>query len=169
MALKTDIRGLVWKYPDHFEVGREQIRSYARAIKVTDRASYDEEAAAELGHDSIVAPLTFMSTFALLIQQHFFRHVDLGLETMQIVQVDQKFIYHKPIQAGDKLYGTMYVHSVDERFGADIVVTRNVCANANGEPVLEAVTTMMGQQGDNSAGIKWDRESGQVIRVAVGD
>jgi len=169
MALKTDIRGMIWKYPDHFEVGREHIRNYARAVKVSDRASYAEESAAELGYDAIVAPLTFTSTFALLIQQHFFRHVDVGVETMQIVQVDQKFVYHRPVKAGDKLYGTMYVHSVEERFGADIVVTRNVCTNEKGELVLEAYTTMMGQQGDNSTEIKWDRESGQVMRIAVGE
>jgi acyl dehydratase len=169
MALKTDIRGMVWKYPDYFEVGREHIRNYAKAIKVTDPASYDEESAAELGYDAILAPLTFTSTLALLIQQHFFKHVDVGVETMQIVQVDQKFVYHKPIQAGDKLYGTMYVHSVDERFGADIVVTRNVCTNHKGEVVLEAYTTMMGHQGDHSVSVRWDPESGQVMRAAVGE
>ena len=169
MALKTDIRGMVWKYPDHFEVGREHLRSYAKAVKVTDRASLDEEGAAELGYDRLVAPLTFTSTFALLIQQHFFRHVDLGMETMQIVQVDQKFIYHKPIQAGDKLFGTMYVHSVDERFGADIVVTRNVCTNEKGELVLEAYTTMMGHREEHSVSMKWDPQSGQVMRAAVGE
>ncbi len=64
-----------------------------------------------------------------MIQRHFFQHVDVGMETMQIVQVDQKFLYHKPLKAGDRLTGTMYVQSVDERFGADIVVTRNVCTN----------------------------------------
>ncbi len=169
MALKTDIRGMVWKYPDSFEVGREQIRQYARAVKAADPATYEDEEAAKLGYESILAPLTFMSILALLIQQHFFRHVDLGMETMQIVQVDQKFLYHKPIQAGDKLYGTMYVHSVDERFGADIVVTRNVLTDERGEPVMEGYTTMMGQQGENSAGIKWDRESGQVMRKAAGE
>ena len=166
MALKTDIRGMVWKYPDSYEVGREKIREYSKAVKVIDAASYDEKAAAELGHDAIVAPLTFTATFALLIQQHFFRHVDVGMETMQIVQVDQKFLYYKPIKAGDTLQGTMYIHSVDERFGADIVVTRNVCTNQHGDVVLEAYTTMMGQQGDKSAEIKWDRETGQVVRTA---
>ena len=73
------------------------------------------------------------------------------METMQIVQVDQKFVFHKPIFAGDKLWASMYVHSVDERFGADIVVTRNTCTNDAGELILEAYTTLMGQQGDESA------------------
>jgi len=166
MALKTDIRGMVWQYPDSYEVGREKIREYATAIKAVDPASFDEKAAADLGYDALLAPLTFTAAFATLIQKHFFQHVDIGLETMQIVQVDQKFIYHKPIKAGDVLVGTMYVHSVDERFGADIVVTRNVCTNQDGDVVLEAFTTMMGQQGDSSAQIKWDRESGQVVRTA---
>ena len=166
MALKTDIRGMVWQYPDSYEVGREKIREYATAIKAVDPARFDEKAAADLGYDGLLAPLTFTAAFATLIQKHFFQHVDIGLETMQIVQVDQKFIYHKPIKAGDVLVGTMYVHSVDERFGADIVVTRNVCTNQDGDVVLEAFTTMMGQQGDSSAQIKWDRESGQVVRTA---
>jgi acyl dehydratase len=169
MALKTDIRGMVWKYPDTFVVGREQVRQYAIATKCDDPASLDEEAAAELGHDSLAAPLTFVAILANLIQKHFFQHVDVGLETMQIVQVDQKFIYHKPIKAGDELQGTMYVESVDERFGADIVVTRNVCTNPEGEMVLEAYTTMMGHEGDNSISVKWDPESGQVMRTAVGE
>jgi acyl dehydratase len=168
VALKTDIRGMVHHYPDYFVVGREQIRQFAKAIKANDPATFDEKAAAELGHDALVAPLTFVSILAILLQNDFFRTVDVGMETMQIVQVDQKFVYHRPIVAGDKLFGTMYVHSVDERFGADIVVTRNVCTDANGETVLEAYTTLMGHQGDNSISVKWDPETGQVMRTAVG-
>jgi acyl dehydratase len=169
MPLKKDIRGMVWKYPDTFVVGREQVRQYATAIKADDPATHDEEAAAELGHDSVVAPLTFISIFAVMIQRHFFQHVDVGLEAMQIVQVDQKFVYHRPIKAGDELLGTMHVVSVVERFGADIVVTRNVCTNADGEIVLEAYTTLMGHEGDNSISVKWDPKTGQVMRKAVGE
>ncbi|HEX4557921.1 MAG TPA: (3R)-hydroxyacyl-ACP dehydratase subunit HadC [Mycobacterium sp.] len=169
MALKTDIRGMVWKYPDTFVVGREQIRQYAGATKSNHPATVDEKAAAELGHDALIAPLTFVAILANLIQRHFFQHVDVGLETMQIVQVDQKFQYHRPIKAGDELHGTMYVVSVEERFGADIVVTRNICTDMHGEIVLEAYTTMMGHEGDHSISVKWDAESGQVMRTAVGE
>jgi acyl dehydratase len=168
MPLKTNIQGMVWKYPDTFVVGREQVRQYAKAIKSLDPASHDEEAAAELGHDSLIAPPTFASIFAVMIQNHFFQHVDVGLETMQIVQVDQKFTFHRPIKVGDALTGTMHVESVVERFGADIVTTRNVCAELDGTVVMEAFTTLMGHEGDNSISAKWDPESGQVIRTAVG-
>ena len=165
MALKTDIRGMVWRYPDYFVVGREQLREFARAIKCDERAYFDEEAAAELGYDAIIAPMTFVSIFAKYVQLDFFRNVDIGMETMQIVQVDQRFVFYKPILAGDKLWARMEIHSVHERFGADIVVTKNICTNEDGEVVIEAYTTLMGQQGDGSAKLKWDKESGQVIRT----
>ena len=121
---------MVWKYPDTFVVGREQVRQYARAVKSAAPGTVDEAAAAELGHDALIAPLTFAAVFAVMIQNHFFQHVDVGLETMQIVQVDQKFHFHRPIKVGDVLTGTMHILSVVEKFGADIVTTRNVCAEA---------------------------------------
>ncbi|MGB0878603.1 MAG: (3R)-hydroxyacyl-ACP dehydratase subunit HadC [Mycobacterium sp.] len=167
MALKIDIRGMIWKYPDTFVVGREQIRQYAKSVKAEDPASLDEDAAAELGHSGIVAPLTFMSIFAVMIQTHFFQNVDVGMETMQIVQVDQKFFFHQAIKDGDTLTGTMYIETVDERFGADIVTTRNVVARPDGEVVMESYTTLMGHEGDNSISVRWDAETGQVVRKSI--
>lgn len=153
MALKTDIRGMVHEYPDYFVVGREKIREYAKAVQSVDAANLDETTAAELGHPAIMAPLTFTAVYALLVQQDFFRTVDVGIETMNIVQVDQRFVYHRPIYAGDRLRARLEIHSVDERFGADIVVTRNVCTNDDGEVVLEAFTTLMGQQAEQTVKI----------------
>lgn len=164
MALKTDIRGMIWKYPDAFVVGREQIRQYANSVKAKDPASHDVDAAAELGHEGLIAPPTFMSILAVMIQRHFFQHVDVGFETMQIVQVDQKFLFHRPIKEGDQVTGTMHIESVDERFGADIVTTRNVLTDQNGEVVMESFTTLMGHEGDNSISAGWDPETGQVVR-----
>jgi acyl dehydratase len=167
MAINIDIRGMVHKYDDYYVVGREKIREYAKAVKNDDPAFHDDAAAAELGYDGLLAPLTFVSTIGLLVQQDFFRKFDTGFETMQIVQVDQQFIYHKPLKVGDKVYPVMEIHSVDERFGADIVVTRNTLTNDQGELVLEAYTTMMGQQGEESTKIKFDRATGQVTRIAA--
>jgi acyl dehydratase len=166
MALKADIRGMSWIYPDYFEVGREQVRAFARAAKYDNPAYFDEAAAAELGYKTLVAPLTFVSIFAKLIQDDFFRNVDVGLETMQIVQVDQQFIYHTPLLVGDKLFGRMDIESVNERFGADIVVTKNTCSNEKGELLLSAYTTLMGHEGDDSIQLRWDKETGQVVRTA---
>lgn len=166
MALKTDIRGMIWRYPDYFVVGREQLRAFAQSIKNEHPAYFEEDAATELGHDAIVAPLTFGTIFAKLVQLDFFRHVDIGMETLVIVQVDQRFVFSRPIKAGDKLWARMEIQSVDERFGADIVVTKNICTDDAGEIVMEAYTTLMSQYTDGSANLRWDAASGQVVRTA---
>ena len=168
MAMKTDIRGMVWQYPEPFVVGREQIRQYANSIKADDPASVDPEAAAALGYDGLVASLTFVSIIAVMTQRHFFQHVDVGFETMQIVQVDQKFTFLRPILEGDSVIATMYIDSVVERFGADIVTSRNVLTDAKtGEDVMIAYTTLMGHEGDNSISAGWDPKTGQVLRKPV--
>ncbi len=166
MAINTDILGMVWDYPDTYVVGREKVREFALAVKADDPACLDEEAAAELGHDAIVAPPTFVTILGKLVQADFMRRVDTGYETLQMVQVDQRFVFHKPILAGDVLHARMEVESVVERFGADIVVTRNTLTNGHGELVMEAYTTVMGHEGDNSINLKWDKETGQVVRTA---
>jgi acyl dehydratase len=166
VAINTDIRGMVWDYPDSWVVGREKVREFARSVKADDPASLDEKAAAQLGYDALVAPLTFVTILAKLVQADFMRKVDTGYDTMQIVQVDQRFVYYKPILVGDVLHARMEIESVVERFGADIVVTRNTLTNQDGELVLEAYTTVMGHEGDNSIQLKWDMESGQVVRTA---
>ncbi|MGA9493851.1 MAG: (3R)-hydroxyacyl-ACP dehydratase subunit HadC [Mycobacterium sp.] len=166
MAINTDILGMVWDYPDSYEVGREKVREFARSVKADDPASMEESAAAELGYEAIVAPPTFVTILGKLVQADFMRKVDTGYETLQMVQVDQRFVYHKPILAGDVLHARMEVESVVERFGADIVVTRNTLLNQHGELVMEAYTTVMGHEGDNSINLKWDKESGQIVRTA---
>jgi acyl dehydratase len=166
MAINTDIRGMVWDYPDSFVVGREMVRMFAKAVKADHPAHYDEQAAADLGHEALVVPPTFVTILAKLVQADFMRKVDTGYDTMQIVQVDQRFVFHRPILVGDVLYARMEIDSVNERFGADIVVTRNTLHDANGELLLESYTTVMGHEGDNSVNLKWDMESGQVVRTA---
>lgn len=168
MALKTNIEGMVWQYPEPFAIGREQIRQYAKSIKTTDPASLDEAAARELGYDGLVAPLTFISILAVMTQRHFFQHVDVGFETMQIVQVDQKFHFHRPIIEGDVVRATMHIDTVNERFGADIVTTRNVLTDEKtGDVLLISYTTLMGHEGQNSISAGWDPETGQVLRKPV--
>jgi acyl dehydratase len=165
MALKTDIRGMVWPYPDDFVVGHQDVRNFAKAVKASDPITLDERAARAAGYPAVVASPTFPAVFAAIIQQHFLRHVDLGMNEIQMLQVDQSFRYHRPVVAGDVLRGIMYVESVDERFGADIVTTRSVCTDADGEVVLEATTTMMGRHEVMSAYLSWDADSATHVRT----
>ena len=78
-----------FRYPDHYEVEREKIREYAVAVKNDDSAFFEEKAAAELGYDGLLAPLTFISVFGYQAQSAFFDSANIAIQDAQIVQVDQ--------------------------------------------------------------------------------
>ncbi|MBV9089792.1 MAG: (3R)-hydroxyacyl-ACP dehydratase subunit HadA [Mycobacteriaceae bacterium] len=145
MSMSENIVGMHYRYPDHYVVGREKIREYAVAVKNTDAAFFEEKAAAELGYEGLLAPLTFISVFGYQAQSAFFAHASIGITDFQIVQVDQVLKYLKPIKAGDRLHCDVYVHSVRRSFGTDIIVTKNVVTNDEGELVQETYTTLVGR------------------------
>jgi hypothetical protein len=152
VSLSKDLVGLHYKYPDHYVVGREKIREYAVAVKNDDAAFYGEEAAADLGYDAMLAPLTFISVFGYQAQLAMFKHNDIAIADEQIVQVDQELKFLQPIMEGDKLYIDVYVHSIRQAFGADIIVTKNIVTNDKGEIVQETYTTLAGRTGEDGEG-----------------
>ena len=152
MALSIDIVGTHYRYPDSYVVGREKIREYAVAVKNDDQAFHDDAAAAALGYRALPAPLTFISVFGYMAQTAFFADANIGISDMQIVQVDQSLKFVRPIFAGDELFCDVYVDSVRQAHGTDIIVTRNVVTNQAGDVVQEAFTTLAGRSGEGEEG-----------------
>jgi acyl dehydratase len=138
-----------YRYPDYYEVGREKIREYATAVKNEDPAYFEDDAASDLGYSSLLAPLTFISIFGYQAQSAFFAEANIGITDRQIVQVDQELIINAPILAGDKLFCDVYVHSVRQAHGTDIIVTKNIITNQAGEVVQETYTTLAGRSEEN--------------------
>jgi acyl dehydratase len=152
VSLSPAYVGTHFRYPDHYVVGREKIREYAVAVKNDDPAFFDEKAAAELGHDRLLAPLTFICVFGYQAQSAMFAAANIGITEAQIVQVDQVLKFLRPIQAGDKLYCDVYVDSIRQAHGTDIIVTKNIVTNDNGDVVQETYTTLAGRSEDGESG-----------------
>ena len=148
-SILDNLVGIHFRYPDHYEVEREKIREYAVAVKNDDPAFFHEDAAAELGQDAVLAPLTFISVFGYRAQLAMFQHNNIAITDAKIVQVDQELKFLLPVRAGDRLYCDVYVHSVRQSFGTDIIRTRNVVTNDKGETVQEAYTTLAGRSADD--------------------
>lgn len=138
-----------FRYPDHYEVEREKVREYAAAVKNDDPSFFDEVAARDLGYPALLAPLTFISVFGYKAQSAFFANANIGIQDAQIVQVDQELKFLQPIQVGDKLYCDVYVHSIRQAHGTDIIVTKNIVTNQDGEVVQETYTTLAGRSEEN--------------------
>ncbi len=149
MALSEKIVGMHYRYPDHYVVGREKLREYAVAVKNDDDFFFDEAVAADLGHKALPAPLTFISVFGYMAQLAFFENANIGIKDAKIVQVDQVLKFVRPIHAGDTLYCDVYVDSVKQAHGADIIVTKNIVTNDKGDVVQESYTTLAGRSGED--------------------
>src|SRR5829696_3256743 len=152
MAIAQDIVGTHYRYPDHFEVSREKIREFARAVKDDHPAHYSEEAAREFGYDAIVAPLTFLAVAGRKVQLEIFNQFAIPVNMERILHRDQKIHFHRPILAGDKLFFDSYLDSVIEAHGAVVTEIRGEVTDAEGNPVITSVVTVMGEaQSDTEA------------------
>ncbi|MCV7103361.1 (3R)-hydroxyacyl-ACP dehydratase subunit HadA [Mycobacterium palustre] len=149
MPLTTNIVGMHYRYPDHYEVEREKIREYAVAVQNDDPAYFEEDASAELGYKGLVAPPTFISVFGYKAQSAFFKYAGITVTDQQIVQVDQVLRFKLPIVDGDKLYCDVWVDSVREAHGTQIIVTKNIVTNEAGDIVQETYTTLAGRAGED--------------------
>lgn len=149
MSLSSKYVGVHYRHPDHYVVGREKIREYAVAVKNEDAAFFDEQVAAELGYDRLLAPLTFISVFGYQAQLAMFNAANISIADAQIVQVDQVLRFVRPILAGDKLYCDVYIESIRQAHGTDIIVTKNIVSNENGDVVQETYTTLAGRSEEN--------------------
>ncbi|WP_082393476.1 fused (3R)-hydroxyacyl-ACP dehydratase subunits HadA/HadB [Nocardia arizonensis] len=136
-----------YRVDDYYEVGREKVREYARAVQDYHPVHWDEDAAQSYGHDGLVAPLTFISLVGILAQRKLFEQIVTGYDLSQIMQTDQILEFHRPIRVGDQLTCDVYLHSFRQAFGGDIIVTKNIVTAQNDELVLTTYTTLIGRSG----------------------
>ena len=162
MAIKTDIRGMVWDYPDTFVVGREKIREFARAVKADDPSHFEESAAAEDGYDTLVASLTFLAVAGRQVQLEIFDKFDIPINIARVLHRDQKFTFHRPIVAGDKLFFDTYLDSVIESHGTVVSEVRSEVTDADGKPVVTSIVTMLGESIHQDA----ETESATIAAIA---
>lgn len=136
-----------YRVGDYYEVGREKIREYARAVRDSHPAHHDDDAARGLGYDGVIAPLTFVSIVGMIAQRKLFEEVVTGYDLSQIMQTDQRMVYHRPIQAGDRLFCDVYLDDFRQAVGSDIITTKNVITDQYDNLVLTSWTTLVARSG----------------------
>ena len=139
--------GYHYRTEDYYEVGREKVREYARAVQDFHPAHWDGDAAAALGHSALVAPLTFMSLVGTLAQKKLLQSIAEGYDLSQILQTDQRLQFHRPIQVGDRLVCDVHLESFRQMSGSDIMTTKNIVTDQNGEVVQTTWTTIVARTG----------------------
>jgi acyl dehydratase len=143
LGVSAEHVGLKFRMPDYYEVGREKVREFATAVQDDHPAHFLEAAAEQLGYKGLVAPLTFVSILGMLAHKQMFKELGIGQDLRTIMQTDQRFIFHRPIIAGDRLTGEINVDSFREMGGTSLIVTKNSIWNDRDELVQINYTTFI--------------------------
>src|ERR1700749_2571973 len=136
-----DLIGTHYRYPDHFDVGREKIREFAESISNDHPSHHSEESAAEIGYDTTVAPLTFLAVAGRRVQMDVFTKSPAPTNRAGGLHRAQKSLPHRPIKAGDRLYFDTYLDSVIESHGTVIAEIRSQVTETAGKHITTRIRT----------------------------
>ena len=148
MGVNPDVNGRVYPPAPVYEVGREKIAEFARAIGSDDPAHLDPQAARALGHPDVIAPPTFAIIVAQRAEAQVMDDPEAGIDFARLVHGEQRFMHHRPIAAGDRLVATAHIDSIRQAGGHGMVTTRIEIADESGDPVCTALSTVVVRGGE---------------------
>ncbi len=152
MALDQSFIGRTYPPTEPYEVGREKIREFADAIGDPNPAYRDRAAAEKLGYPDVIAPPTFPIVVTMRGSAQVVGDPELGLDYSRVVHGEQRFVYTRPVLAGDRLVVVVTVENIRSAGGNDILTTRADVSTVDGEPVVSAYGTLVarGTAGEGS-------------------
>ncbi|WP_369023812.1 FAS1-like dehydratase domain-containing protein [Nocardia cyriacigeorgica] len=135
---------------DYYEVGREQVRDFARAVQDFHPAHWDDAAARDLGYPGLVAPITFASAVGSLTQRMLMRAALDGYDPARLLHVEQDIHCRRPVLAGDRLTHEITVDSRRATSNGDLIALTTTIRDQSAEIVQTVHTTLAGRSQDPS-------------------
>lgn len=140
--VNPDIQGKRYPRTPSYLVGREKVREFARAVMAAPE-SLDLEVAKANGHSDLVVP----PTFPVVIQEQSLALVlsdpQAQIDFSRVVHGDQRFVYQRPIVAGDELTSELTVSSVKSLAGNHMVTFETEIFDINDGLVCTAISTLV--------------------------
>ena len=140
MAIKTDAIGKVWPGAT-YQVGREKIKEYARALGIENPVHFDVEAARAAGFRDVVAPPMFCVVYSLPAMAPAILDPEVGINLATMVHGGQTFEWGEVACSGDEITTTPKCTEIYEKDGKGFYVFESTSVNQDGEQVLHAVWT----------------------------
>lgn len=141
--MNPELVGRIFPPTEPYQVGREKVREFARAVFAPSPLSLDVAAAQAAGYADLVAP----PTFAVVLQEHTLAQLlaepDAGIDFSRVVHGDQRFTFSRPIVAGDVLTATLTVASVKSLGAHSMVTAESSVVDADGAHVVTATSTLV--------------------------
>ncbi|GAA2100240.1 MULTISPECIES: FAS1-like dehydratase domain-containing protein [Brevibacterium] len=148
MAVNTDLQGAAYSLPQPYEVSREAIAEFARAVGAENPAHFDAAAARALGYDDVVAPATFPVIPSQRCEALYISSPDAGIDYSRVVHGQEQFDYVRPVVAGDRLAATTHVDGLREAGGNAMITTRTELSDAASGDLVVTVTSTIVVRGE---------------------
>ena len=148
MALDQSFVGRTYPPTAPYEVSRAKIREFAEAVGDLHPAYLDPEAAKELGHPDVIAPPTFPIVLSMPAGDQAAKDPELGLDYSRVVHGDQRFVYDRPLRAGDWIVCVVTVEAIRSMAGNDMVTIAAELRTVEGERVCTTYGMLVARAAD---------------------
>lgn len=121
--------------PDIYEIGREKMKEYARAIQDDSPYYHDAEFGKKSTYGDNIAPPSFAAVYSLLGCAKLFFDPELKINFAMLVHGEQDFEWIKPVKPGDVITTIGKIVDIAEKGNNDVVTFEARAVNQDGELV----------------------------------
>ena len=127
--------------PFQYEVGKEKIAEYARAVGEENPVYFDREQARAAGFRDIPAPPMFAVVYSFGAVAPAVVDPDVGINLAMMVHGGQEFVWNEPVCSGDVITTETTVNDISEKRGLGFYVFESVSRNQEGQEVARGTWT----------------------------
>ena len=142
MSIDTKFIGKT--YPAHtYEVGKEKIKEYAKAIKNLDPHYLDDDFAKKSPYGTIIAPPTFAVVFGAYLIEPVFTDKELNLNMAMLVHGEQELEFLEVVKAGDAITTSAKISDIKNKEKLDVISLELNSKNQHGKNVSRGTYTFV--------------------------
>ena len=142
MSIDTKFIGKT--YPEStYEVGKEKIKEYAKAIKNLDPHYLDDNFAKKSKYGTIIAPPTFAVVFGAYLIEPVFNDKDLNLNMAMLVHGEQELEFLEVVKAGDSITTSAKIVDIKNKEKLDVISVEIKSKNQHGKDVSRGIYTFV--------------------------
>jgi acyl dehydratase len=140
VPLKTEAIGKSYP-PFEYEVGKEKVGEYARAVGEDNPVYFDRAAAKEAGFRDVPAPPMFAVVYSWGSVAMAAVDPELEMNLAMLVHGGQEFVWGEPVCSGDVISTVTSVKDISEKGGMGFYVFESVSTNQDGQEVARGTWT----------------------------
>lgn len=124
--------------PYHYEVSREKVREYAKAVDDDNPLYRDRDAARKAGFRDIVAPPTFAVVYSVSAIRKAIFDPELGIDMSRLLHGGQQFHWYEPVCVGDTISTSLRVGEIYDKRTLTFVTFETHSLNDRDQDVVRA-------------------------------